>query len=102
MKTREEVSKLKRDRVNDNCWDLECTEGFEEYHDELLKYRQEKEVEWETQRLAYLQEKSITLGCPGNLDLVRYIEKLEYDLAEVRKILTRHIEEQENALYRTT
>lgn len=38
MKTREEVEQLKRDWIKDGCWDLEKTEGFEEYHGELKLY----------------------------------------------------------------
>ncbi len=39
MKTREEVEALKKEWEHDPCWDIEGTEGFEEYYSELLEYR---------------------------------------------------------------
>lgn len=39
MKTRNEVEKLKSEWLSDACWDIEDTEGFEEYKPELLQYR---------------------------------------------------------------
>jgi hypothetical protein len=44
MKSREEVEKLKRDWLHDGCWDIETTEGFEDYTDELLKFRRDTEA----------------------------------------------------------
>lgn len=49
MKTREEVEKLKRDWVYDPCWDIETTDGFEEYKDELKAFSEEKRIEFEKQ-----------------------------------------------------
>jgi hypothetical protein len=43
MKTREEVEKLKEQWKADGCWNIENTEGFEEYHDELLAFRKNYE-----------------------------------------------------------
>lgn len=39
MKTREEVESLKANWAADPCWDIEATEGFEEYRDELIAFR---------------------------------------------------------------
>lgn len=41
IKTREDVEHLKHDWLNDPCFDLEDTEGFEEYRDELLAFSNE-------------------------------------------------------------
>lgn len=45
--TIEDVKKLKADWSRDPCWDIEDTEGFEEFHDELLEFRIAKEKELE-------------------------------------------------------
>ena len=39
-KTREEVEELKVAWMNDAIWDIEDTEGFEEYREELLAFRE--------------------------------------------------------------
>ncbi len=46
MKTRQEVEKLKHNWEFDPIWDVEKTEGFEEYHDELLTFSNEKKAKW--------------------------------------------------------
>ena len=46
MKTREEVEKLKAEWLEDDSWDIEDTEGFEEYRDELYILRLETELKW--------------------------------------------------------
>lgn len=46
MKTREEVEALKKEWLEDDSWDIEDTEGFEEYRDELYILRLETELKW--------------------------------------------------------
>lgn len=46
-----EIQNLKRQWINDPCWDIENTEGFEEHKEELLKYRLQCGSEWEKERL---------------------------------------------------
>jgi len=48
--TRADVEKLKRNWAEDACWDIEDTEGFEAYRDELLAFSQQKEKEWKADR----------------------------------------------------
>lgn len=48
-KTIEEIEKLKKNWASDPCWDIEDTEGFEDYYDELLAYRKEQEEKWKTE-----------------------------------------------------
>jgi hypothetical protein len=43
-KTHDEIEALKKNWLNDPCWDIEDTEGFEEHHDELYIYRLEMEL----------------------------------------------------------
>lgn len=44
MKTREEVEALKRDWAKDPCWNIEETEGFEEYRDELFDFSENLKI----------------------------------------------------------
>jgi len=46
MKSREDVEQLKKSWKCDPLWDIECTEGFEEYYDELLAFRNEIEADY--------------------------------------------------------
>ena len=46
-KKREEVEFLKKNWEQDPCWDIELTEGFEEFEEELFLFREKKEKEWE-------------------------------------------------------
>jgi len=50
MKSREEVELLKSQWGRDAIWDIEDTEGFEDYRNELLIYRFKKEAEWKEKR----------------------------------------------------
>jgi len=47
MKTRAEVNELKENWQADPCWDLEDTEGFEDYRKELAAFRLSYEYELE-------------------------------------------------------
>lgn len=46
-KTHEEIEKLKASWLNDPCWDIEDSEGFEVHKEELLAYRLEVQAERE-------------------------------------------------------
>ena len=50
MKSRGQVEQLKRKWVEDPCWDLEDTEGFEEYEQELLHFRLDMEQQWKREK----------------------------------------------------
>jgi hypothetical protein len=63
MKTREEVEALKINWHDDPNWDIEETDGFEEYKDELLAYRKQSEKEWEDARQKRHDELALKL-CP--------------------------------------
>jgi hypothetical protein len=68
-KTREEVESLKSHWKSDGCWDIETTEGFEDYHDELLAYR----LEVERKHKENLQKKHNVLAskmCPMSIKWV--------------------------------
>lgn len=80
---REQVENLKKNWKEDPQWDIEDTEGFEEYHDELLDFRLYCEKEWSEKRIAETNAKAKRLNC--SFELAEYIifledkiEKLEY------------------------
>jgi hypothetical protein len=63
--------------LNDPCWDLETTEGFEDHHDELLAFRNTHERAWAQQRTKHVLARAHALGISGNIALVEYLETLE-------------------------
>jgi len=75
--TDEEIIKLKNNWMNDPCWDIEETEGFEDHRDELYRFRLKKENEWENKRNEELHRKAAKYGCDENLKLAGYIQFLE-------------------------
>lgn len=77
MKTPEEVEALKRSWLNDPCWDIETTEGFEDHRDELIAFSDAQDKRWAQQARERLAKKAEELGCTGNLKLARYVEGLE-------------------------
>jgi hypothetical protein len=79
-KTPEEIEKLKQNWLQDPCWDIYGTEGFEEHVEELKKYQAEQERKWEKRSQQRLQEKANKMGIPDNLTLAYYIDQLEWRL----------------------
>ncbi|NPA64479.1 MAG: hypothetical protein GXO16_05850 [Epsilonproteobacteria bacterium] len=77
MKTRRDVERLKSEWECDPIWDLEDTEGFEEYREELLAFRLQKEKEWRKERERRFLRYAKDLGLSKNLELARYLEALE-------------------------
>ena len=68
--TREDVEILKENWAADPIWDLEGTEGFEEYQEELKAFSDTKKAEWksshdqqEQKQIAHIQKKADRLGC---------------------------------------
>lgn len=62
-KTREDVEKLKRQWKRDPSWDIETTEGYKEYHDELFQFRKEYEAERKAKREEE-RRRLASLACP--------------------------------------
>ena len=75
--TREQVDSLKAAWAYDPIWDIENTEGFEAYRDELSAFAQEMYAKWDAQRQQRLVRKAEELGIPGNLKLAQYVIDLE-------------------------
>jgi hypothetical protein len=77
MKTKSEMEYLKLNWMTDPCWDIEKTEGFEDYHDKLLEFRLEKEKQWQEDYNDKIWAKSCRLGIEGNIALTKYIIEME-------------------------
>lgn len=85
MKTREEFEELKRRWRDDPSLDIENTEGFGEYAEELLQFRRyvvglREKRERETARR---EDRCEQLNIPGNHALLTYIESLERRIDEL-------------------
>ncbi len=87
IKTSEEVKQLKEAWVHDPCWDIEHTEGFEAYEEELTSFRLQKEAEWGKQIKEQEEVYAKKIGLTDNLVLAKVIKNLERDLHHVRQLL---------------
>lgn len=74
-KTMKEVEYLQENWIGDPSWDIEDTEGFEEWHDYLMQWRKQYESKWAAKEDERLKTKAKALGC--SIELVGYIEALE-------------------------
>lgn len=89
LKTPEEIEQLKQSWLADPCWDIYTTDGFECHEFELMQFQAEWEGRWEANRRAALEQKAASLGVPGNLDLARYLERLEMKIESLSEELER-------------
>ena len=87
MKTQVELDKLITQWTNDPIWDLEGTEGFEEYRDHLLTVSRRQKEKWRNEDRERAMRKARELGCPANIALAQYVITLE-----------KRIEQLENAI----
>lgn len=92
-KTREEVEQLKRDWIADPCWDIEDTDGFEDFRSELYEFRNKTETEWKLKEAKRLEERTEHLkwGC----NLVKLIEVMEAKI----KVLEEQVEVLQQKVY---
>lgn len=71
MATREEIEKLKENWLQDPCWDIEDTEGFEEHREELASYRDLMKAQWkaasEKRRMTRIEAIKKDTGVTGDL-----------------------------------
>lgn len=82
MKT---LDDLKKEWLKDPCWDIEDTEGFEDYYEELRKFREEKVVEWAIELLKKRSARAESIGLPDNLKLSEVIHDLMREIEELRE-----------------
>ncbi len=87
--TREDVEILKENWAADPIWNLEGTEGFEEYQEELKTFSDTKKAEWkashdqqEQKRIAHIQKKADRLGC--SFGVAQYITGLEDNIRKLQ------------------
>jgi hypothetical protein len=92
MKTRDEVEDLKRQWEVDPSWDIEDTEGFDEYTHELLLYQLQKQREWDVAAWDRQHRRTQELEC--SMALVQYIEVLEYRLDQLEQRLIAHTDQE--------
>ena len=87
MRTREQVEHLKKDWLGDPNWDIETTEGFENYHDELLKFRLDTEAKYKAEREEKehkKHEKFAAKVCPMKFHMLQFAD-VSYQTCEVEK-----------------
>lgn len=77
MKTPQEIEDLKRNWLSDPCWDIEDTEGFEEYREELIAFSEQAQKEEQERRNAYYLRLADEYGKPGDLNLGREVSLLQ-------------------------
>jgi hypothetical protein len=76
-KTPKQVENLKNQWLNDGCWEIEDTDGFEDWYDELLEFRLEtvKKLEQEQKKKdlkikKLMQQKLSELGIYGMFEIL--------------------------------
>lgn len=81
----EKLEALKASWLKDPCWDIEATEGFEEYAEELKAFRLAKEAEWKVKHEAERNELAARIGIPGNIALLDHLLMLERRIESLEK-----------------
>lgn len=84
MKTLQEIEDLKTNWNYDPCWDIECTEGFEEHKDELLAYRLKREAYWESKRESRVAEEMQQMGLTDRA-IYNLFKGMEYTITLLEK-----------------
>lgn len=92
-RTEAELHNLKASWTEDPHWDIEDTDGFEAHVEELRSYRLQMERQWEEARKKRIRDRAHALGCPDNLALAEYVEKLESRLESQFESIWRGLEE---------
>ncbi len=75
VRTKDELGKLKADWLEDDCWNLEDTEGFEAHRVELLAFREAHQAEQANTERRRREARAAELGC--SVALLATIESLE-------------------------
>lgn len=75
---REDVDRLKAEWLADPCWDIEDTEGFEAFRDELLAFRLQTENTALKDRLLKLEGDTSAVAMLGRIrSLEERVQRLE-------------------------
>lgn len=85
MKTREDVEDLKHKWKQDPCWDIEETEGFEEYRDELKAFRLNTEAKWKSDQEENIKQLCTKYNC--NREMLELLQSLQHriEVLELRE-----------------
>ncbi len=83
MRTREEIETLKADWLQDDCWDLEDTEGFEAHRAELMAFREVHQAERQRAEQRQREARAADLGC--SVALLSIVERLEDQVARLEQ-----------------
>lgn len=100
-KTREEIEALKANWLKDDCWDIETTEGFELYRDELLAFRLDVETKAH-QRWLHENAFADQIGKPDAGLTYDVVQSLVYNRVEERfrgNVYTSYGSEDGTAIY---
>jgi hypothetical protein len=87
-KTFYDVKQLKENWRGDPTWPIEDTLGFEDHKQELKAYRLEMQALWLKKETDRLLKRALQLCC--SVELVKYIEVMEYRLGRVELQLEKH------------
>ena len=86
QRTQIEITALFNHWKADPCFDLESTDGFEAYREQLTGMRREYEERCAREARQRLMNKSIAIGIPGNLTLTAYIQSMEERLGQLEQL----------------
>ena len=76
-KTPEQIEALKKDWLNDPCWDIEYAEGFEAHKEELKNFSDEQEEKWRNERKLKEKQEVKKFFSLGLLESI-WIDKIKY------------------------
>lgn len=96
VKTRREVEELKQQWLADGCWDIETTEGFEEYKEELELFNTVSNLKYEIKKLKnQIEQKDKTIELlSSNKKVVDKIMCLELRINYLERDINNHIDTQ--------
>lgn len=84
MKSLQDLEDLKTNWLNDPCWDIYNTEGFEQYAEQLRQFQADQEAEWIAKHELAEAKIDATAEDLGLKGLYRLICKLE-EIQEIHK-----------------
>jgi hypothetical protein len=92
MATKKQIDELKRAWLDDPCWDIYETEGFEAHKDELMAFQEDQEKIWEQKRSARANEEMKKMGIEGKVQLYKEIKSLVYRIENLEQLLEKQID----------
>jgi uncharacterized protein YecT (DUF1311 family) len=90
-RTAAEIADLKAQWLNDPCWDIETTEGFEAHYQELRAWRETRDEECRALELERVSARGAHLGF--SYEQMRLIESLERRIRALERVQNERGEE---------